>query len=160
MEDLARRAGVGVGTVYRHFPTKEALVDALVEDYFAGLATEAERALGVEDPWKAFEGFMWRAAELLGANRALAEVTADGQMREGAIRAGVHRRMGELIARGQRAGVLRSDVTVDDVPMIMCALGRVQMLGAGGPGDGWRRHLAIMLDGLRATTASPLPERG
>jgi AcrR family transcriptional regulator len=157
MEDLARGAGVGVGTVYRHFPTKEALVGALVDDYFGSLAVEAESALAVADPWEAFEGFMWRAGNLLGANRALSEVTADGQMREGAVRAGVDRILGELIGRAQDAGVLRPDVSVDDVPMIMCSLGRVQMLGAGGPGEAWRRHLAIMLDGLRATGASPLP---
>jgi AcrR family transcriptional regulator len=157
MEDLARSAGVGVGTVYRHFPTKEALVGALVDDYFASLDAEARAALEVQDPWDAFAGFMWRAAELLGANRALSQVTADGQMGEGARRHGLDRSIGELIAHGQRAGVLRDDVGPQDVPMIMCSLGRVQMLGAGGPGDAWRRHLAIMLDGLRATGASPLP---
>ncbi|MDX6697926.1 MAG: hypothetical protein QOE65_1323 [Solirubrobacteraceae bacterium] len=156
MEDLARRAGVGVGTVYRHFPTKEALVGALVDDYFAGLATEAERALEDEAPWDSFEGFMWRAAERLGANRALSEVTADGQMREGAVRAGLDRMLGELIGRAQRAGVMRPDVSPDDVPMIMCSLGRVQLLGAPGGPDAWRRHLSIMLDGLRATGARPL----
>jgi AcrR family transcriptional regulator len=156
MEELARRAGVGVGTVYRHFPTKEALVGALVDDYFATLAAEAEKALTVEDPWEAFEGFMWRAAEVLGANRALSEVTADGQMREGAMRAGVHGIVSELIGRAQRAGVVRPDVSGDDVPMIMCSLGRVQMLGGGGDGAAWRRHLSIMLDGLRADGARPL----
>ena len=158
MEDLARRAGVGVGTVYRHFPTKEALVGALVDDYFAGLAGQAQEALAVEDPWEAFSGYMWRAAELLGENRALSQVTADGQMREAARRAGLDETVGELIARAQRAGVLRADVGIEDVPMIMCSIGRVQMLGAGPGADGWRRHLAIMLDGLRAAAASPLPD--
>jgi AcrR family transcriptional regulator len=157
MEDLARRAGVGVGTVYRHFPTKEALVGALVDDYFASLDGEARRALKVGDEWEAFAGYMWRAAELLGRNRALSQVTADGQMRDAARRAGLDETVGELIARAQRAGVLRADVGIDDVPMIMCSIGRVQVLG-GEPGDdGWRRHLAIMLDGLRAASASPLP---
>ena len=155
MEDLARRAGVGVGTVYRHFPTKEALVGALVDDYFARLATEAQAAQAVEDPWEAFEGFMWRAADLLGANRALSQITADGQMREGAIRAGVDEHLGVLIGRAQRAGAMRPDVTPGDVPMIMCALGRVQMLGVAD--DAWRRHLTIMLDGLRAGGAGTLP---
>jgi hypothetical protein len=65
--------------------------------------------------------------------------------------------VGELIARAQRAGAMRPDVTVGDVPMIMCALGRVQGLGAGGDHADWRRHLTIMLDGLRAADPSPLP---
>ncbi len=158
MEDLARRAGVGVGTVYRHFPTKEALVDALVEDYFAQLDAEARQALEVADPWEAFAGYIWRAAELLGHNRALVQVTADGQMREGAERQGLHETIGRLIERAQRAGVLRPDVGSDDVPMIMCSIGRVQMLGGAAGAEGWRRHLAIMLDGLRTASATPLPD--
>jgi len=81
-------------------------------------------------------------------------VTADGQMREGAARAGVDRIVGELIARAQRAGTLRPDVSVDDVPMIMCSCGRVQSLGSG---EAWRRHMAIMLDGLRAGGGGTLP---
>lgn len=157
IEDLARRAGVGVGTVYRHFPTKEALVDALVEDYFAQLDADARQALDVEDPWDAFAGYIWRAAELLSHNRALVQVTADGQMREGAERQGLHEGIGRLIERAQRAGVLRPDVRTDDVPMIMCSIGRVQMLGGRPGGEEWRRHLAIMLDGLRAASATPLP---
>jgi hypothetical protein len=96
---------------------------------------------------------MWRAAEILGENRALSQVTADGQMRAAAHRQGITVTVGELIARAQRAGDLREDVGIEDVPMIMCSIGRVQMLGGGD----WRRHLAIMLDGLHATDASPLP---
>ena len=157
MEDLARRAGVGVGTVYRHFPTKEALVDALVEDYFAALDAEALQALEVPDPWEGFSGFMWRAADLLSRNRALSQITADGQMREGAARQGLDGTLARLIERAQGAGALRPDVRVEDVPMIMCSLGRVQMLGGHADGDEWRRHLAIMLDGLRAGAPSRLP---
>jgi AcrR family transcriptional regulator len=156
MEEIARRAGVGVGTLYRRFPTKEALVEALVEDYFAAIDNEARAALEVDDPWEAFTGYMWRAAELLGENRALSEITADGQMREGARRQGVDERVGELIRRAQRAGAMRPDLSVEDVPMIMCSLGRVQMLG--GRPESWRRHLSIMLDGMRAAGASAMPD--
>jgi AcrR family transcriptional regulator len=158
MEDLAKRAGVGVGTVYRHFPNKEAVVDALVADYFAQLVERAAAALEVEDPWEAFSSYIWDAAELLGANRGLSEITAGGQMREAAERSGLFGPVDELIARAQKTGVMRPDVTGADVPQIMCACGRVQGLGAGDDDKAWRRHLTIMLDGLRATARSPLPD--
>jgi AcrR family transcriptional regulator len=157
MEDLAKGAGVGVGTVYRHFPTKEALVDALVDDYFATLAARARAASEVDDPWEAFASYMWDAAELLGRNRALSEVTADGQMRAGAERAGMLEAVGALISRAQEAGLMRPDVQVTDVPMIMCSIGRVQQYGPSTASDNWRRHLAIMLDGMRTGDRSPLP---
>src|ERR1044071_6160977 len=59
MDDVARRAGVGVGTVYRHFPTKEALIEALMVDSFKSIAAEAERALDIEDPWEALTTVLW-----------------------------------------------------------------------------------------------------
>lgn len=158
MEDIARDAGVGVGTVYRHFPNKEAVIQALVDDYFAELGRRAERALEIEDPWEAFTSYIWDAADMLGANVGLSEVTAGGQMREAAERSSFIDAVGELIARAQKAGVMREDVTIDDVPMIMCSLGRVQQLGAGTAAANWRRHLAIMLDGLRVGERSPLPQ--
>jgi AcrR family transcriptional regulator len=157
MEDLAARAGVGVGTVYRHFPNKDAVVQALVDDYFAELGARAETALEIEDPWEAFATYIWGAADLLGANRGLSEVTAGGQMREAAERTPFYSAVGELIARAQRAGAMRPDVTIEDVPMIMCSLGRVQQMGAGTDASDWRRHLTIMLDGLRPAAHSPLP---
>src|ERR1041384_5426357 len=63
MDDVARRAGVGVGTVYRHFPTKEALIEALMVAAFQTIADEAHRALDIEDPWEAFTSVLWRGAE-------------------------------------------------------------------------------------------------
>jgi AcrR family transcriptional regulator len=153
MEDLAGRAGVGVGTVYRHFPTKEALLRALAEDFFDMLTAEARAALEVEDPWEAFSGYMWRCAEAQAANLALSEAMAGGAKAEvGARRTDLHEAVGALIARAQEAGVMREDVTFDDVPMILCGLGRVQPLSGSpnAPFADWRRHLEIMLAGLRA----------
>jgi AcrR family transcriptional regulator len=157
MEDIAGRAGVGVGTVYRHFPNKEAVIQALVDEYFADLGARAQAALEIEDPWEAFSSYIWGAADMLGENRGLGEVTASGQMREGAERSPFFEAVGELITRAQRAGVMRDDVTIEDVPMIMCSIGRVQQLDAGMAASNWRRHLSIMLDGLRTGERSPLP---
>ena len=76
MDDVARRAGVGVGTVYRHFPTKEALIEALMVAAFETIAAAAEEALEVEDPWEAFTSVLWRGAETMAGDRALSEVFA------------------------------------------------------------------------------------
>src|SRR5919206_2825813 len=73
MDDVARRAGVGVGTVYRHFPTKEALIEALMVDAFETIAAHARDALAIEDPWEAFTSVMWRGAEVMAGGRALSE---------------------------------------------------------------------------------------
>src|SRR5215208_7208931 len=76
MDDVARRAGVGVGTVYRHFPTKEALIQALVVDSFEAIAAHARAALALDDPWDAFSSVLWRGAEIMAADRTLSEVFA------------------------------------------------------------------------------------
>src|SRR5947209_15003913 len=77
MDDVAECAGVGVGTVYRHFATKEALVDELARDYFERQVALARDSLEVEDPWEAFSGYVRNGAALLAENRALAQIAAD-----------------------------------------------------------------------------------
>ena len=160
MDDIARRAGVGVGTVYRQFPTKEALIEALMVDAFQTIAEQAQAALAVEDPWEAFASVMWTGAETMAGDRALSEVFASipGAM-ESAMPAveGLRASMDLLMARAREAGVLRADAVLDDVPMIMCGIGSATKKEHACPGA-WRRHLAIVLDGLRAGAATqPLP---
>ena len=160
IDDVARRAGVGVGTVYRHFPTKEALIEALMVAAFEAIAAEAEAALEVEDPWEAFASVLWKGAEIMSADRALSEVFASipGAM-ESAMPTveGLTASMTKVIARAQEAGVLRPDLVVDDIPMVMCGIGSATKKEHRCEGA-WRRHLSIVLDGLRADSASgPLP---
>ena len=152
VDEIARCAGVGVGTVYRHFPTKEALYEALASDHFLRLAATAREALGGADSWEAFSGFMRRAAELQASDRALAEVMRDAARG----REDLHSAVAELVARAQAAGSLRLDVVPADVPMLMCGIGRATR-SAGGPGMSWERYLAIVLDGLRVGGRSELP---
>ena len=159
VDDIARRAGVGVGTVYRHFPTKEALYEALAADHFLRLAATAREALGGADPWESFSGFMRRSAELQASDRALAEVMAAQPevMRDAARgREDLHSAVAELVSRAQAAGSLRPDVVPADVPMLMCGIARATR-SAGGPGMSWERYLAIVLDGLRVGGRSELP---
>src|SRR5215218_10012991 len=160
MDDVARRAGVGVGTVYRHFPTKEALIEALMVAAFEAIAAQADAALEVEDPWEAFADVLWKGAEIMSADRALSEVFASipGAM-ESAMPAvkGLTDSMTNVIARAQEAGLLRPDLVVDDIPMVMCGIGSATKKEHRCP-EAWRRHLSIVLDGMRAPSAGgPLP---
>jgi AcrR family transcriptional regulator len=161
MDDVACRAHVGVGTVYRHFPTKDALIEALADNYFARQAEAARAALEVEDPWEAFSGYVHRASDILGENRALAQVLRDRpeMMGAAALRAaeelGFFQTLTALIDRAKEGGALRDDFRLEDIPLIMCALGSLQ----SSRGDSsWRRPRAIILDGLRAPGYDPLPD--
>jgi AcrR family transcriptional regulator len=149
IDDIARAAGVGVGTVYRHFPHKDALLGELVAQKFRGFADNAERALEVEDPWDAFAGMLRTNAEFcagdvavqqaLGRDPAAWQYAAEEINRLRGI-------TGRLITRAQQAGVVRPDLVVDDIPMLMCGLSSTMAV----PGYDWRRHLEIVLSGLRA----------
>jgi AcrR family transcriptional regulator len=161
MDDVAKRAGVGVGTVYRHFPTKEALIEALMVDAFRTIAAAADRALEIEDPWEALTSVLWKGAETMAGDRAMSEVFASiPGVAESAIPTieGLTATIEVLIRRAQEAGVLRGDMIVDDVPMLMCGIGAATKKQHRCE-DAWRRHLAIVLDGLRAGAAgSTLPD--
>jgi AcrR family transcriptional regulator len=159
MDDVARRAGVGVGTVYRHFPTKEALIEALMVDSFQAIAAQAIAALEIEDPWEAFTSVLWRGAEIMAADRALSEVFASipGAMEKAMPTVeGLQETTSEIMRRAQAAGVLREDAVLDDIPMIMCGIGSATKKEHCCTAP-WRRHLMIVLDGLHAPGGDRLP---
>ncbi len=154
VEDIARRAGLGVGTVYRHFPTKETLVSALAEAHFERLADTLEAALEESgDAWEIFSAAIWRAASAAAGDVAWCEIIAGDPGAVAAAARGQERvatATATLIARAQAAGAMREDATVDDIRTMMCGFGHIAAgQRAGGPLD-WRRYLAIALDGLRA----------
>ena len=161
MDDVARRAAVGVGTVYRHFPTKEALLEALAVDAFERIvAITRENVANVADPWEALTRTLWAGAEILAADRALSEVMSEipGPVPIGLeTQRELNESMAELLRRAQAAGALRPDVVLDDIPMLMCGIGAATRKSHACP-DSWRRHMALVIDGLRAASASgPLP---
>jgi AcrR family transcriptional regulator len=160
MDDVARQAQVGVGTVYRHFPTKEALIEALALEAFQRVETAAREALEIADPWEALTHSLWAGAESLAGDRALAELMATfpGPVLQGAqVEEDLRASMTELIARARDAGVLRPDIVLDDVVMLMCGVGAATRKAHACP-EAWRRHVTIVIDGLRAANASgPLP---
>jgi len=159
VEKVARRAGVGVGTVYRHFPTKEDLLQALADDRFAGLAEAARTALDDPDAWNGFSEFMRYSAEVMAGDRALSEAMDQrpelcGQAAEDVKLLEI---VGELIERAQAEGALRLDVVPEDVPSLICGLGRATRETEGRPSMSWERYLAIILAGLRPPAGAPPP---
>jgi AcrR family transcriptional regulator len=156
MDDLAARAGVGVGTVYRHFPTKEAVLAELLRQRFATFNENAAAALESDaEPFEAFAGLLRANAGLMAGDaatrHALMEAGESVWCAAAAERDELMRRGDELIARAQRAGTMRPDFSVGDVPMLMCAVSST--MGNAGGGFDWRRHLELVLDGLRAAQA-------
>lgn len=163
IDDIAQDAGVGVGTVYRHFPTKEDLVEALAIARFSTLAELAREAIAEPDPWRAFSEYMRRSAELQAQDLALSEAMASrpGMMAMAAEGAGMPELMEELVERAKKGGVVRADADWQDVPMMICGLGRITQAAEAEavPFMNWERLLALLLDGIRAPGATPLPKR-
>jgi AcrR family transcriptional regulator len=148
IDDIARAAGVGVGTVYRHFPHKDALLGELVTEKFRLFADNAERALAVDDPWEAFAWLLRENAQFCAADVGVQEALARGPIAWEYAAPEIDRLRAtttQLIERAQKAGVMREDFVVDDIPMLMAGLGSTM----GVPGYDWRRHLEIILAGLR-----------
>jgi AcrR family transcriptional regulator len=159
VDEITRRAGLGMGTLYRHFPTKEELVDAVLEDAFAELVELAEQAAAAEDAWAGLTGFMEQALASHAANRGLKDVLATQEhgARRRAMRERIQPLLRTVIERAQAQGTLRADFTVEDLSLVFWALGRVIETTADIAPQQWRRHLGFLLDGLRASAATPLP---
>jgi len=160
MEEVARRAGVGIGTVYRRFPDKEALIDAVFEDALRDLVAIVREALDEPDAWRGFCAYLERVMALNANNRALHAVLGSqehGRGRLDAIRARMRPLTRKLIERAHEQGTLRADFSPGDLPLVFAAAGRVVELTQAADPDVWRRFLALLLDGLRAEGATPLP---
>jgi AcrR family transcriptional regulator len=151
VDDVAARAGVGVGTVYRHFPTKEALIEAVAREGYEEICRIARESLEQDDAWAAFSDFMWRGARLHRDDRAQCEINTmrpDVTKRVAGDKRELLGMVAQLIERGQRRGVIRADLSADDMPMIWCSLGAAQQHAVGD--IRWEHYLEVVLDGLRA----------
>ncbi|MTE17925.1 TetR family transcriptional regulator [Streptomyces sp. TRM43335] len=160
LDDIARRAGVGNATLYRHFPTRGALVEAVFHDTLTGTLRASEEARRSEDPWEGLTSYLESVFEGLAADRGANDLMTTGV--EGtpsleALRAHNHETVGILLRRAQEHGTVRPDVTAEDLLFALAALGRVVPASAAVVPGSWRRYLALLLDGLRAEAARPLP---
>ena len=160
VEQIARRAGIGMGTLYRHYPSKAALIDAVFEHHLNELAAVAERALEDPDPWRGLCRFLEAAVSRQARNRGFAEIVVhvSDEHLVARARARVAPLLARLIESAQRAGALRSDIVYEDISALLWTSGRIVAATRDIAPDYWRRHLTLALDGLRAAGASPLPE--
>jgi AcrR family transcriptional regulator len=158
MPELAERAGVGIGTVYRAFPDKDHLLGAVMAERFRWLADEIEAALLAEDSWVAFTDVVWKGAALHAKDRAFHQCMpqAAGLPEVKEARGRTLDAFERLIERAQKAGAMRNDVVAEDIPMLLAGVG---LSRSAGPGVAWERHLAVVIDGLRAEGAHPLPSK-
>lgn len=161
MDDIARRAGVGVGTVYRHFPTKESLAQAMVQQRFEQILAFIRDELLVDpDPWRALERSFEFCGSMQERDRGYAELVSSiaggapivGGGPVGPAAGQVEQMIAlteQLLARAHAAGVVRADLRAADMPPFYAALASIVQAGV----IGWRRYVEIVLDGIRAQPA-------
>ncbi|MDP9793031.1 AcrR family transcriptional regulator [Catenuloplanes nepalensis] len=157
LEDVARHAGVGIATLYRHFPKKEDLIQAVLHQAFTQeIGPEIERAMREPDARRAIGIVVEAALRSISRERN----TLAAASHSGALTAEIIARfvdpIATLVARGQQAGAIRADLVPEDLLRIVLMLSGV--LWTLPPGsEGWRRYVALTLDALNPVGASPLP---
>lgn len=155
LEAIAREAGVGIGTLYRHFPNREALIEAVYRNELARLRASAGELLASGDPDVALRTWMDRFADYVAAKRGMAEslraVMASGAITSSETRNGLTSTIQSLLDAGAAAGTVRSDVSAQDVLASLTGI----FLAAGAPGQREQagRLLDLLMDGLRARAA-------
>jgi len=161
LEDIARRAGVGIATLYRRFPTREALIEAVFAELLQSFVVAAERALEAEDAWEGFSGFVLQMAEQQARDRGVKDVLMKRSPNEALMED--HRRHGlaavrKLVERAQEQGSMRPDVTAEDAALLLWANAPIIEATFEVAPDMWRRFVTMMLDSFRIECARPLPE--
>ena len=162
LHDIAARAQLGVGTIYRHFPDKQPLIDAIFESELESLTDLFEQALADDDPWRSIVWVHEQILERQALNRGLKELlggTPAAPERARQIRTQLHPLAAQLIERGQAAGVVRSDCETQDFGLLQTMVGAVMDAAEDADPNLWRRYYAIAIQGLRPEGAplEPLP---
>ena len=158
LDEVARAAGVGVGTVYRRFSGKEELLDAVFDEVIAEMNALIDAAAAEPDAWTGLVGLLSAIAERQAADRGLFQICTRGEL-------GHSKRIGEhfipavdsLVARAHAQGTLRADVTAPDLgPLLMMVAASFEVTRTIAP-NLWRRYFTLVIDGLRVGSTTPLP---
>jgi AcrR family transcriptional regulator len=161
LEDIARRAGVGIATLYRRFPTRPELVAAAFEPKMRAYVDAAERAAAEPDPWEGFTGYVRTVCAMQAADAGFADVLAltfpataalDRELRNAT--AGLN----GVVERAKAAGALRADFVMEDLVLLLMANAGVVNATKRHAPRAWERFAAYMLDAFRAPSRSPLPK--
>ncbi len=160
LETIAARAGVGIATLYRRFPTREKLVAAALVDKIAAYAEAAEQALAAEDPWQGFAGFVQRICELQAGDRGLSDLlsmtlSADEHVEQ--LRRRANEQVIALIDRAKAQGGLREDFVGEDLVLVIIATAAVMHVTRADAPEAWRRFVALSLDAFRCHDSPSLP---
>jgi AcrR family transcriptional regulator len=161
LDEVARRAGVSIGTLYNRFPNRSTLIEAVFADRLEKIAGFATRALADPDPWQGFADYLFDVCELQAADRGFNEVAARGLAESPAnqsLRQQIGEAMAQLIERAKGAGTMRADLAIEDLAFVVWGVAQTVDRTAKVAPRIWRRHLALLLDGFRAEAAHPLPE--
>lgn len=153
--DIVERAGVGKGTFFRHFPTKNDVITAIIDHHSTALIAVGEGLLNADDPGEALLAFLLDAGSRK-AQRALSSLVPTGHE----INDQYDRLIGtisSLLERAQHGGAVRDDITATDVFLLMCAPNHIVGLLPNPSTDLWQRYLTLIFDGLRSDGAHPLP---
>ncbi|MFE3269201.1 TetR/AcrR family transcriptional regulator [Streptomyces sp. NPDC059215] len=161
LEGVAREAGVAIGTLYRHFPTRLDLVETLFDAKYTELLAAAEESAAMDDAWEGFCSYLEKLCQLQACDRAFNGLVSARLPLHVAGRE-MYERAKELCTQvmhnAQEQGVLRNDVTAQDIAFVIWSqAGIIQATRTVAP-QAWRRHLHLMLDAFRAEGAHPLPE--
>jgi AcrR family transcriptional regulator len=162
MGEIAQRAGVAKGTIFRHFATKEDLLGAIMLQLLEKLLGTAERLLEADDAGEALREFMTAGVEALAADRAFCEVIGQPSLQHAEVRDAINqlRDAAETLTnRAREQGAVRNDITGTDIVLL---LGGIQQTAApllGEQPEVWRRYLELAFDGLNPANTRTLPHR-
>jgi AcrR family transcriptional regulator len=158
LDEIARGAGVGTGTFYRHFPDRDALLDALFDERICRFDEMMTVAADAEDAWQGLVDLLETGFAMQASDRGLKDVLAARARGQGRLHPPPDetvRAIDSLLERAKAQGALREDVVLTDLPLIGAAINGVLDLTSGVAPDAWRRVFQIILDGLRADGGGP-----
>jgi AcrR family transcriptional regulator len=159
LEPIAKAAGVGNATLYRHFPTREALWEAVLADPLREILAVVERAAAMDDPAAGVDFYLGESLAIearRGGFTALMTTRYEEARQLAELRRSIQKALDSLIARAVSSGAIRPDVTETDFAMIAIALSAVVKATQPVAPEAWRRMLGIVLDGLRPLRPTPL----
>jgi AcrR family transcriptional regulator len=156
LDEVAKRAGVGVATLYRRFPSKDDLLFAILQWRYAEQIEPAiNQALVDDDPWRALVTAINASLDVAAAEHDVIKTLRDKKPLLAGLMDGYFVDLAAILRRAQQAGVVRADLRETDLPMVFFMI--IGSMRVADPGNDWQRCLGLLLDGMRPNAATPLP---